>query len=157
MKCTTRHATTYVSSMVQVNFLYVCYEVIQGNRGIAPVILNLSIRYGCVLSFKFQLLYTGWKKPGYPLKRRLGGPQGHSEHFWDTRTVVQLYSHSTRIWYNFTDHLSQKRKKGSIQKSRNNLWDIIAIGFLRSIVWAQCTFTVRTDFSNNKQRCTNRN
>ena len=36
-------------------------------------------------------------------------------------TPWSLYSHSTRIWYNLSHHLSWKRKEGSIWKPRNNL------------------------------------
>ena len=36
-------------------------------------------------------------------------------------TSWSLYSHPTRIWYNFSYHLSWRRKEGSIRKFRNNL------------------------------------
>jgi len=46
--------------------------------GIAPHILNLGTKWGCVVSFMPQSLYFRGKIPRYPLDRGLGGPQSRS-------------------------------------------------------------------------------
>jgi hypothetical protein len=46
--------------------------------GIAPLILDLGIRWRCVVSFTPRSLYPQGKSPWYPLDRRLGGPQSRS-------------------------------------------------------------------------------
>jgi len=51
-----------------------------GSGGIEPSILDLSIRWRCVVSFTPQPLYSQGKSPWYPLERRLGGPQSQSGH-----------------------------------------------------------------------------
>jgi len=43
--------------------------------GITPRILDLGTRWRCVFSFTHRPLYPQGKSSGYPLDRRLGGPQ----------------------------------------------------------------------------------
>jgi hypothetical protein len=49
-----------------------------GSGSIAPYILDLNIRWRCVISFTSWLLHPQGKSPWYPLDRRLGGPQSWS-------------------------------------------------------------------------------
>jgi hypothetical protein len=53
-------------------------KVYWGNESIAPRILDLGTRWRWVVSFTPRLLYPRGKIPGYPLDRRLGGPQCRS-------------------------------------------------------------------------------
>jgi hypothetical protein len=52
-----------------------------GSRGIAPLILQLAIRWRRGVSFTPQLFYTRGKDFWYKLILSLGGPQGRSEYF----------------------------------------------------------------------------
>jgi hypothetical protein len=45
-----------------------------GNRGMTPLILNLGLKWGLVVSFMSQLLYVG-----YPLSRMLCGLRQESK------------------------------------------------------------------------------
>jgi len=51
-----------------------------GSGGIAALILDLSTRWRCVVSFMPWPLYSKGKSLWYPLDRRLGGPQSQSGH-----------------------------------------------------------------------------
>jgi len=54
----------------------------RGRRGIAPLILNLSVDGGKWLSSHLGH-FTPRKEPWYPLNRRLGGPWSWSGHSGD--------------------------------------------------------------------------
>lgn len=49
-----------------------------GSRGIAPVILKLSMKWWLVFNFTLQPLYLRRKNPQYPLNWKVGGPQKRS-------------------------------------------------------------------------------
>jgi hypothetical protein len=51
------------------------HEFIEGSRGKASLILNLSIRWSWVVNFIPWPLYFWSKTPRYPLHKWLGGPQ----------------------------------------------------------------------------------
>jgi hypothetical protein len=51
-----------------------------GSESIAPHSLDLSTRWGWVVSFMPQPLYPQEKSPWYPMDRRLGGSQSWSGH-----------------------------------------------------------------------------
>jgi hypothetical protein len=53
-------------------------EVYWGSGDIASRILELGIRWRCVVSFKTLPLYPQGKSPSYPLDRRLSGFQSRS-------------------------------------------------------------------------------
>jgi hypothetical protein len=50
-------------------------EAYLGVEVLAPRILNLGTRWKWVVSFTPWPLYLQWKRPWYPLDRRLGGSQ----------------------------------------------------------------------------------
>jgi hypothetical protein len=49
-----------------------------GSGFIAPRILNLGTKWGWVVDFTPQPLYSQGKSPWYPLDKRQGGPQSRS-------------------------------------------------------------------------------
>jgi hypothetical protein len=53
-------------------------EAYWGCRGITPRIINLGDTWRWGVRFTPRPLYPQWKCPGYPLDRRLGGPQSRS-------------------------------------------------------------------------------
>jgi hypothetical protein len=54
------------------------HEIVWGSGGITPRVLKLSTGWRWVVSFTPPPLYPQGKSPGYPLDRRLGGPQSRS-------------------------------------------------------------------------------
>jgi hypothetical protein len=63
--------------------------------GIAPLILNLGIRWRRVVIFTVQTLY--WEKPLYPFNRRLGGPQRKIGMFYEVNNFLLLLEFELRI------------------------------------------------------------
>jgi hypothetical protein len=55
--------------------LFTPWVAYRGNKGIAPLILNVSIRLGTMDNFTPLLLYPLGKNPLHPLDNGLGGPQ----------------------------------------------------------------------------------
>ena len=55
--------------------LLYCKKAYMGQRGIAPLILNLITAWQWVLNLMPGLLYTQGKNPEYAASRRWGGPQ----------------------------------------------------------------------------------
>ena len=87
---------------------------IVGSGGISPLILKSAIRW------RWEVNFTQPKHIIFqPGKRR-------RSNFIPTSILIfraswSLYSHPTRIWYNFSHHLPRKKKEGSIRKFRNDL------------------------------------
>jgi len=59
---------------------HVAMKTYWGSGGTAQRILNLSTRCRWVVSFMPRPRYSRGKSPGYPLDRRLSGPNSRSEH-----------------------------------------------------------------------------
>jgi hypothetical protein len=56
-------------------------QAYMGNRGTAPLILNLSTRWSSVVNVTCWLIYPQGKTIRYQLNRRMGGAQNPSGHF----------------------------------------------------------------------------
>jgi hypothetical protein len=59
----------------------------EGSRGIAPLILYFDVRGRLVVIVMFQPLYP-WKRTPKPLSRRLCGPESHSGHVGEEKSLV---------------------------------------------------------------------
>jgi hypothetical protein len=63
------------------------FESMQGRKIYSYTRFNLNTRTKWVVSFMLRPLYFRWMSHRYPLKRRFGGPQGHSGRFEDEKNL----------------------------------------------------------------------
>jgi hypothetical protein len=64
---------------------YACHESLWGSGNIAPLTLNLSASWRCVVSFAPPPLYPRRKSHRFPLKRILSGPHSRSGSFGEEK------------------------------------------------------------------------
>jgi hypothetical protein len=69
---------------------HACHKGIHSNQGTAPLILNFSTSWRCVVCFTVQPLYPQGKSPNYSPTRRLGGTQTQTRHYTEQKNFLPL-------------------------------------------------------------------
>ena len=84
-----------------------------GGRGIAPLILNLSTRWGWVVNLMPQKVYHREKKTRYVRNRRMSGPQSRSRRFGTEKNLLLILGFELRNVRPVAKSLNRLRYNGS--------------------------------------------